>query len=865
MVQNQKHTAVDRSIRVFVSSTFRDMQAERDELVLRIFPQLRQLCEQRDVMWCEIDLRWGITEEQSERGEVILICLEEIHRCRPYFIGLLGERYGWIPDAIPPDVLEQEPWISQYISEHAKKSVTELEILHGVLNNPDTADHAYFYFRDPTYVDQIPAAERNDYLEQDPVNRQRLAALKDRLRTSNLALKENCPDPATLGQWVLADFTAMIDSIYPEGRQPSPLERERLDHDGFARSRASVYIGRPEYFDRLDAHVASNGPPLVVLGESGSGKSALLANWALRYQEQHPNDFLLLHFVGASPSTANALAILRRIMLELKQRFVLPEDLPTQPDKIREALPDWLANAAAQAAWPSRPTPHPIQGRPATGKIVLVLDALNQVEDIDNAPDLGWLPRVFPQNCRVIVSTLPGRSLQAIEQRSWLDTTPPLEIQPLDNGERQWLIQDFLKQYSRDLGPARTDRLIRAPQTTNPLYLRILLNELRVFGLHEKLNERIEWYLEAEDPFALYRKVISRWEEAYAAGTPLVRDALSLLWAARRGLSESELLQLLGADGKPLPHSIWSPLYLAMSGALVSRSSLLTFAHDFLRTTTHTTYLVSDSAEQVAHRRLADYFQRQPTWTDRKLDEYPWQLQRAASWDQLKTVLSDIHVFLLFRSQERWKQDLQSYWLAMSTKLDACAAYEQVATSWLESDIGQDEIGREFNDLGLFHFERLELDAANRAYQQSVEIANKEFGESHPYTLDILNNQALLLQEQAHYGKAEKLARFLLTKTKDLFGRFHESVAVRLTNLAGLLSTTNQFAEAEAFYREALDVCRAVHSPEHPNVARELNNLGVLYLKTDRFGEAERLFNQALEIEEAHFWQAPSKSGDCVE
>ena len=36
---------------------------------------------------------------------------------------------------------------------------------------------------------------------------------------------------------------------------------------------------------------------------------------------------------------------------------------------------------------------------------------------LDAAPDLGWLPRVFPKNCRVIISTLPGRSLTAIEQR----------------------------------------------------------------------------------------------------------------------------------------------------------------------------------------------------------------------------------------------------------------------------------------------------------------------------------------------------------------------------------------------------------------------------------------------------------------
>ncbi len=79
----------DRVIRVFVSSTFRDMQGERDELVLKIFPQLRWLCEERGMTWGEIDLRWGISDEQKADGQVLPICLEEIKRCRPYFIGLL--------------------------------------------------------------------------------------------------------------------------------------------------------------------------------------------------------------------------------------------------------------------------------------------------------------------------------------------------------------------------------------------------------------------------------------------------------------------------------------------------------------------------------------------------------------------------------------------------------------------------------------------------------------------------------------------------------------------------------------------------------------------------------------------------------
>ncbi len=87
-----------RSIRVFVSSTFRDMHEERDELIKRVFPQLRRLCEARGVAWSEVDLRWGVTDEQKAEGAVLPICLAEIDRSRPYFIGLLGQRYGWIPE-----------------------------------------------------------------------------------------------------------------------------------------------------------------------------------------------------------------------------------------------------------------------------------------------------------------------------------------------------------------------------------------------------------------------------------------------------------------------------------------------------------------------------------------------------------------------------------------------------------------------------------------------------------------------------------------------------------------------------------------------------------------------------------------------
>ena len=72
-----------QGVRIFVSSTFADMQEEREELIKYVFPKLRRLCEARGVSWTSVDLRWGITDEEKAEGRVLDICLAEIDRCRP--------------------------------------------------------------------------------------------------------------------------------------------------------------------------------------------------------------------------------------------------------------------------------------------------------------------------------------------------------------------------------------------------------------------------------------------------------------------------------------------------------------------------------------------------------------------------------------------------------------------------------------------------------------------------------------------------------------------------------------------------------------------------------------------------------------
>lgn len=86
-----------RTVRIFISSTFRDFAEERDLLVRKVFLEIRRRCRERQVELVDVDLHWGITEAEAEQRKVLPICLAEIDRARPFFMGLLGERYGWVP------------------------------------------------------------------------------------------------------------------------------------------------------------------------------------------------------------------------------------------------------------------------------------------------------------------------------------------------------------------------------------------------------------------------------------------------------------------------------------------------------------------------------------------------------------------------------------------------------------------------------------------------------------------------------------------------------------------------------------------------------------------------------------------------
>ena len=166
---------------VFVSSTFKDMQFERDALKSRVAPRIDTFLSLYGENVHFGDLRWGVNTSEMDDLEsskkVLKVCLDEIDDCRPYMIVFIGERYGWIPSSELLKEVERSKGI-EVINEDI--SVTNLEIEYGALLNPDFEGHILFYFRNLDLT-EMSEEERKIYAAESEIHKTKLDTLKQKI------------------------------------------------------------------------------------------------------------------------------------------------------------------------------------------------------------------------------------------------------------------------------------------------------------------------------------------------------------------------------------------------------------------------------------------------------------------------------------------------------------------------------------------------------------------------------------------------------------------------------------------------------------------------------------------------------------
>jgi len=797
----------NRQVRIFLSSTFSEMQEERDALV-QTFEMLKIEAAKRNVSLSVVDLRWGVTEEEAKSGKVISVCLNEIENSHPFFIGLLGSNYGTAPEPSEleknPELKERYDWIEKAISDGM--SITEMEIQYGVLRNNDAIDAAFFFKKGNL-----------------PDNNKRLTILKDEVRKKYDSNYQNdYTTPSELCEKVAIEVRKIIDKHFPEKDEVTPLDRERTAQCAYINSRHSYYFERQSYFDIIESFVNSDEQCLVFTGESGIGKSALLANW-IKKKEDNPEFNLIYHFVGNSFSGNKYENILRHLCDEIYDLYAIKKD-----EKEGGNTEDEAQRLISKVFFQEKP-------------LIIVIDGINQIVSQKDEKLLLWLPSAN-KNVKFIFSTLSDdETMQTFKRREYRIE----DVQPLSKDDRRKWIPEYLMRVGKKLDEEKKqlERIVEDKECENTLVLKTLLDELTCFGIYEKVDERIDYYLSASSVPDFFDRVLQRMEEDYSKDQDLVRHALILIAVSEHGLSEDELMDLLGCRQRPLE---WKLFFCAFYNHIVVRNGLITFSHKYITDAVVSRYHINEKESTGQYRRqIINYFTSHEI-DDRSKPELAFQYYNTDDWDGLYGVLADYDTFKYFDHVNQYL--LGHYWKALVSVDKDRYSLSAYLSPPSEKNA---ELSLTLNNIGLFVQDVMaDYSMALEFYKQALTLGKDLFGQEDPEIATFYNNIGNVYDRQGDYERALEFYVMDLRLTVEHFGMEHPYTATSFNNIGEVYRIIAIFDKAAEYHRMAMDIREKCFGAEHSETAQSYNNLGLVYYDIGDYKKALAFHLMYLKINE---------------
>ncbi|RUS83651.1 hypothetical protein EGW08_008619 [Elysia chlorotica] len=563
------------------------MEEEREELTRKYFPQFQHACNIRGIQFVPVDMRWGITTEAADNAQVVNICLREIDRS-DIFIGFFGQRYGWHgeTDELLQRNIDNAVGRYAFLDQARDKSVTEFEFMHGHLNNPGELP-AVICFRDKAYDDQVreEAVEKGDkktifkYSSESEHASQLMDDLIERVKATEDQVDRTEINDTTfyMALQFLQGAKFMFESVWQccldlladsSGKDLSPLQQSRLCHDAYISSLTTLYIGGQEYLSQLRSKVFEDGANVLITGKSGSGKSALLANFITSVNAEQTELCIIYHFIGSAKGTTDPQSIMQHILDELRDICGQEPSKESKQQSMEEEgegkefhdLYLAVENAMAMATKSGK-------------RIGIIIDGLDKVTaSTKTAKHLFWLPKDLPTGISLIVSTCSSDS-QSLDLLVTDLGFKNIEIQDLPKETQKEICQKSLMINGKELSPEQLERIVEVDQTSSPLFLKIVLFEISIYGYFRLLDKKIDSLIYCDGVQDLLSKVLQRLEEDYNSegkDCQLVQQVLGALAVSYQGLTETDICTMLEINS-----SVWSPFYFAMENFLINDSGLL--------------------------------------------------------------------------------------------------------------------------------------------------------------------------------------------------------------------------------------------------------------------------------------------------
>ena len=286
-----------KHICIFVSSTFRDMDVERDALRTLVEPKINQYLAEYMISVEFLDLRHSvktdkkISEEERER-QICSVCFNEIDRCAPYFIGLLGHRYGWIP----PQGIVDNTCVNVLPIKEKDMSVTLHEYNRGLFSKVDDVKGCVFVRKEESYRN-LTNEELNDFVDAGK-QKEYLGLIRkhvltdDKIRSVEYDLDLGNLTPESIGEWVDMVYNTIIDLLAPEchnTESDEELMRFQSSQERYVQRKTRNFKGRQDELKEFFHKMSTRSGCILAEEEYGTGMHSFMCAAYDHYRKQPDN------------------------------------------------------------------------------------------------------------------------------------------------------------------------------------------------------------------------------------------------------------------------------------------------------------------------------------------------------------------------------------------------------------------------------------------------------------------------------------------------------------------------------------------------------------------------------------------------
>lgn len=590
----------------------------------------------------------------------------------------------------------------------------------------------------------------------------------------------------------------------------------------------------------------------LLIGPGDSGKAARLLATGAGFNER-----FFFHHAGLGGEAGHPDAFLWRLMAWIRQTSGFPDPVPSDAEIQREALPNWLARAAAG------------------GDLCIGIADGQELSRNGLEPDLDWLPEWLPIGVKVVIAVKPGPSAElcreragfAIEHAGSGDSRALREQgrEILDQPEARELVE-WLWASRSGLERAELEALCSVSvepvlEALAPLVVRssercfLVRTSARALAAAGSLadhgaRQRLHLHLAAHyaNSAAQSARLLERWHYAQAGHAErLMQGLVDPQWLADcrqannrfqalgfwRRLGDQQLMvdQLAQAFNQ----NAFEPDVLLGVISLVEAGSGQAVPRDWLQASLTAALANGDIAGQAAMLE--------------RLGSHPETVDN----ERLKLLLQALALREESIGPGRAETESVRHRVACEHEelgdLSAAAQNYRAGIQALEQSLGQADsrLIPWLNNLAAVHKASGELKEAAGLCSRALKLARERLGSRHPSTASACDQLANVHYLGGNYAEAEPLYREALEITEAAFGPEHAATAAGLNNLATVLDARQQYAQAEKLYRRALQMRLSLHGEHHSDTASSLHNLATALEASGKTDEAEQLFRRALD------------------